>query len=67
MAWYQMALGITNPVLEYTKNSLSHINSIWTNDFILCSKSKKSHSKLKRPCDFISKMTSNNIFRSRSR
>ena len=29
-----MASGITTPALEYTKYSLSYINSIWTNNFI---------------------------------
>ena len=34
LAWYQIASGITTPVLEYTKHSLSYINSIWMKDFV---------------------------------
>ena len=34
IAWYQIASGITTPVLEYTNHSLSYVNSILMNDFV---------------------------------
>ena len=34
IAWYQLASGLTAPVLEYTKYCLSYIDSIWMNDFL---------------------------------
>ena len=53
LAWYQIASGITTPVLEYTKNSLSYVNSIWMNDFVRLLQQYNIKIKMKNSLGFL--------------
>ena len=34
ITWFQLASGISHPILENTNNPLNYVNRIWTKDFI---------------------------------